>query len=331
LWKYIWFWGIVALIVATAVYIYIKRREYTHQLEKEVLEEKVSARTLELEQKNHLLNQKQKQISEQNQELVKYRSYLEQLVDERTKELLIAKNKAEESDRLKTAFLNNISHEFRTPLNAVCGFSKLMAEPKFDQNQLNEFVQIINNNSDTLLQMMDEIIEISQIESNQDLITDTPFNLPKLMLELEKQYQMNNTKNITISYIPNKEIAEIELIYNKVRFRQVIANLLSNAYKFTEQGQISFGFEKFNNQLRFFVADTGIGIDESQLERIFEPFYKIESNNDKLYGGTGIGLTLCRKIVSQMGGTIWVDSVLNQGTVCYFTLPMTNKTEQSEL
>jgi signal transduction histidine kinase len=206
-----------------------------------------------------------------------------------------------------------------------------MAEPKFDQSQLNEFVQIIDNNSDTLLQMMDEIIEIAQIESNQDLMTDTSFDLIQLMLEIEKQFQINNKKNLSINYIPNKEIAEIELNYNKVRFRQVIANLLSNAYKFTEQGQISFGFEKFKNQLRFFVADTGIGIDESQLERIFEPFYKIESNTDKLYGGTGIGLTLCRKIVTQMGGTIWVDSVLNQGTVCYFTLPMTNNAEQTEL
>lgn len=329
LWKYIWFWVIIALVVSSAVYLYIKRSEYTHQIEKDVLEAKVTARTLELEQKNHLLNEKQKQISEQNQELVKYRNYLEQLVDERTKELLIAKNKAEESDRLKTAFLNNISHEFRTPLNAVCGFSKLMAEPKFDQNQLSEFVQIINNNSDTLLQMLDEIIEISLIESNQDLVTDTSFNLHQLMLEIEKQYQINNTKNITITYTNKTEAEPIELNFNRIRFRQIFANLLFNAYKFTEHGKINFGFEKFKNQLRFFVADTGIGIKESELERIFEPFYKIENTDDKLYRGTGIGLTLCRKIVTQMGGNIWVDSVLNQGTICYFTLPMTNKAEQT--
>jgi signal transduction histidine kinase len=329
LWKYLWFWGIVSLIIASAIYVYIKRSEYAHQKEKELLEAKVTARTLELEQKNHLLHEKQKQITEQNQELVTYRNYLEQLVDERTKELLIAKNKAEESDRLKTAFLNNISHEFRTPLNAVCGFSKLMAESKFNTEQRNEFVHIINNNSDTLLQMLDEIIEISLIESNQDLVTNTSFNLHQLMLELEKQYQINNKKNISITYIPNKEIGEVELSYNRVRFRQVFTNLLFNAYKFTEKGKISFGYEKYKDNLRFFVADTGIGIAESELERIFEPFYKIESNNDKLYGGTGIGLTLCRKIVTQMGGTIWVDSVLNQGTVCYFTLPMTNGAEQT--
>lgn len=329
LWKYLWFWGIISVIITSTIYVYIKRSEYAHQKEKELLEAKVTARTLELKQKNHLLHEKQKQITEQNQELVKYRNYLEQLVDERTKELLIAKNKAVESDRLKTAFLNNISHEFRTPLNAVCGFSKLLAEPKFDYGQRNEFVRIINNNSDTLLQMLDEIIEISLIESNQDLVTNTSFNLHQLMLELEKQYQINNEKNITITYVPNQEVGEVKLSYNRVRFRQVFANLLFNAYKFTEEGKISFGYEKYKDNLRFFVADTGIGIDESQLERIFEPFYKIESNNDKLYGGTGIGLTLCRKIVTQMGGTIWVDSVLNQGTVCYFTLPMTNKTEQA--
>ena len=321
-WKQWWFYILVFLLLGITVTIIIKRREYKYLREKGMLEKKVNERTLEITEKNTLLEEKQKKITEQNTELKKYRNYLEQLVDERTKELLKAKNKAEESDRLKTAFLRNISHEIRTPLNVVCGFSSLLANEKLSKEERSLFVKNINDSTDSLLYMIDEIMDISLLEANQVLFSDEKFNLDDLLNEIEDHYKLKNDKQIDIEYVNKAENGSmVELYYNKVRFHQVFTNLLNNALKFTNSGQIKFGYEVLEKSVRFFVSDTGIGIDKSEFDKIFDSFYKIENNQDVLYRGAGIGLTICKKIVDLMGGKIWVVSETGKGSTFYFSLP----------
>jgi signal transduction histidine kinase/ligand-binding sensor domain-containing protein/CheY-like chemotaxis protein len=322
-WKHWWFYVIVFLLLVTAVIIYIIRRDYKHHIEKRILELKVRERTFQLAQKNSLLEEKQKEITNQNNELEKYRNYLEQLVDERTKELLKAKNKAEESDRLKTAFLNNISHEIRTPLNAICGFSKLLEDDSLTKEDRSQFIKTINDNSDSLLLMIREILDISQIESTQIVFLNDKFNIDDVLNDLETHYKLKNNKKIEFEFINKAQNNGLELYYDDVRFRKIFIHLLNNASKFTESGQIKFGYEALEKSVRFFVSDTGIGIDKSEVDKIFNTFYKIDSIPGKLYRGTGLGLTICKKMVEQMGGEIWVESVVHKGSVFYFTLPIT--------
>ncbi|MBN2612609.1 MAG: hypothetical protein JXB00_13725 [Bacteroidales bacterium] len=323
IWKQWWFYVILSFIIAITLVIYIKRREFVLQQEKRSLESVVKERTFQLARKNSMLREKQIEITKQNSELEKYRNYLEDLVEERTNELLIAKNKAEESDRLKTAFLNNISHEIRTPLNAAGGFSKLLNDYSFSKEERTKFVKIINDNIDSLLILMNDIIDISLLEAGQVSLSIQSFLIDNLMNELENEYKQKNNNQIDISYlIKDNQVKKPHLNSDKARIRQVISNLLNNALKFTEKGKIQFGYETSDKIVRFFVSDTGIGIDKSEFDKIFTPFYKVETNNEKLFRGAGIGLAICKRIVNLLGGEIWVESEFNKGTIFYFSVPM---------
>jgi len=328
-WKQWWFYIIVFLLLVISLIIYIKRRDYKHHIETEILETKVRERTFQLAEKNSLLEEKQNKITDQNNELEKYRNYLEQLVDERTKELLNAKNKAEESDRLKTAFLNNLSHEIRTPLNVICGFSGLLEDNSLTKEERMQFIKDINNNTESLLLMIEEILDISLIEASQIVFSNEKFNIDDIFNELENHYQLNNKNKIEFEFINKSQNNGLELYYDKVRFRQIFTNLLNNALKFTVSGEIKFGYKVLEKSVRFFVSDTGIGINRSEFGKIFNPFYKIDTNPDILYRGAGIGLAICKNLINLMGGEIWVESVLHKGSVFYFTLPVTSDNSKS--
>ncbi|MFO7368957.1 MAG: two-component regulator propeller domain-containing protein [Bacteroidales bacterium] len=291
--------------------------------QKEVLQETVNMRTEELQEANTLLEEKQEEILIQNDELMRHRNNLEELVRERTRELEKAKQRAEESDQLKSSFLANMSHEIRTPMNAILGFSSLLKERDFSEEEKEGFIRTINQNGETLMYLIDDILDISLIESNQLIMKPQSFNACTLLTEMEEFWRLKNDKGLTIEFVNNKE-KELILHIDPVRFQQVMNNLLSNAMKYTQEGFIRFGYEKTENNIRFFVADSGIGIDPKYKERVFEHFFKIESDSEKVYRGTGIGLAICKRIVGLLNGKIWVESTPESGSTFYFTIPFMN-------
>lgn len=318
-------WGTLAFKIATALFIiiliiaiYWMRFRMVEQ-QKITLEKTIAERTDELVKINSLLEQRQEEITIQNEELSEHRNNLENKITERTAELELAKSKAVESDRLKSAFLANMSHEIRTPMNAIVGFASLLQSNEFSDDEKLTFIETINKNSETLLVLIDDILDISIIESNQLKLTRRKFDLATILAEIESYYHLKNKKSIRIQF---QRQDNLQIINDPIRFRQIFNNLINNAIKYTDDGHILFGYEAMDNEIRFYVTDTGIGIDPENHNNIFNHFYKVEKDNDKLYRGTGIGLAICKKLVELMGGKIWVESTPGVGSTFYFTLPL---------
>ncbi len=235
-----------------------------------------------------------------------------------------AKAKIEESDKLKSAFLTNMSHEIRTPLNAIIGFSELIAEPTIDQQSRKEFAEQVSESSNMLLKLIDDIIDMSQLDSGNLKINNRKFNISKVLNNLYEQFikeQARSKKNIELLlHNPfGDSIAYIET--DEFRFNQIFNHLLNNALKYTHKGFIEFGFDiNQHDEPIFYVRDTGIGIPNEKLNTVFNHFTKIEDRTT-LYRGTGIGLTITKKLVNLLGGKIWVESNLGAGSIFYFSLP----------
>lgn len=252
-----------------------------------------------------------------------------------------AKLKAEESDRLKTAFLTNLSHEIRTPMNAILGFAELLSDHYYSPEQRREFIDQIHQNGNELLKIINDIIDIAKIETGEIKIhKDKCFVnrvLKKLLREFENERFKANRDELTFRFKPATPEEDFYIYTDKNRFEQIFTNFLSNAVKFTEKGYIEFGYT-FNHSypkqqekqdvpknIRFFVKDTGIGLSEDEYRHIFEKFRKIQSkDNNKIYRGTGLGLSIAKKLIEMLDGKIWVDSVVGEGSSFYFTLPFVN-------
>ena len=225
-----------------------------------------------------------------------------------------AKEKAEESDRLKSSFLANMSHEIRTPMNAIIGFSDLLIDPDTQIDAREELVSHINNNCNTLLHLIDDIIDLAKIEANEltVFIKDTDIN--NILLELFEIFNETKKKigkkHIEINLDKSSFKENFYLKTDPYRFRQIMTNLIDNALKYTEIGSINLGYKILNdiNLVEFYIQDTGIGIPKGKQQEIFERFNKIETNKSKLYRGTGLGLTITQNLVEQLGGTIRVES-----------------------
>lgn len=235
-----------------------------------------------------------------------------------------AKEKAEESDRLKTSFLTNMSHEIRTPMNAIIGFSELIAQPGIDLDSRKEFVEQIYTSSNMLLKLIDDIIDISQLNSGNIKSKNKKFNLSKVLSDIYTQFQQEKLKEekTDIELLLHNPFGDL-IVYiesDQYRFEQIFGHLLNNALKYTSQGFIEFGFDTNQNEEPiFYVRDTGIGIPQDKSAEIFDHFTKLEERA-KLYRGTGIGLTITKKLVNLLGGDIWVESNIGIGSVFYFTL-----------
>ncbi|HEX2934529.1 MAG TPA: two-component regulator propeller domain-containing protein [Bacteroidales bacterium] len=307
------------LILMLIALIYWLRFRFVEK-QKIILEKVVKLRTNELTSVNSILEQRQEEISIQNEELSKHRNHLEELVKQRTVELEFAKKKAEESDHLKSAFLANMSHEIRTPMNAIIGFSTLLNDEDLDTPKRKMFIDTINNNCESLLVLIDDILDISLIESNQLKLSPAEFDAMKILNELESFYLLRNKTQVGIRFIKSSPLF---LNTDAVRFRQIFNNLINNALKYTEKGFIHFGFDILNEEIRFYVKDSGLGISAENYNKIFNHFYKVDTGNDRLYRGTGIGLSICKRLVEMMGGKIWVESTVDVGSTFYFTLPKT--------
>ena len=241
------------------------------------------------------------------------------------RELVEARRRAEESDKLKSAFLANMSHEIRTPMNSIIGFSELLTKPgSFDKNK-EKYLSFIINSGKSLLNLINDIIDISKIEAGQLKVKPRIVQLNPIMNEIYiSQYQINDMKNKPFELKMQKAVESDDFNINTDPFRlkQVLNNLIGNAMKFTTQGFIEFGY-KFSgpDKLLFYVKDTGVGMPKDKLDVIFKRFGQIEQKDDKNQTGTGLGLTISKKLVELLDGEMWVESEEGVGSTFFFTMP----------
>lgn len=236
-----------------------------------------------------------------------------------------AKEKAEESDKLKTAFLANMSHEIRTPMNAIVGFASLLIDDELTSDERKDYIAHINQGSETLLNLIDDIIDIAKIESGQLSVLLQPMNLQEMMKQLHtmflNQIQIREKENLLL--VP--EVGDLSegfiVSSDEARLRQVLINLVINAMKFTIEGSIVYGFKQVGEMLEFYIKDTGGGISPEAQVVIFERFRQDKSNGMKNVGGTGLGLAISKHIVELLGGEVSVESELGKGSVFTFTMP----------
>lgn len=231
------------------------------------------------------------------------------------KEMINARNKAEEADKLKSSFLANMSHEIRTPLNAIVGFSKLIIESE-DKKERLQYAEIVERNSGLLLNLFNDILDLSALEADSLRFSIRSVRMKDVCVQLRHLYRDSVQPGVTI--VLDEIDANLCVQGDWDRISQIWQNLLSNAIKFTSKGEIHFGFEQKEEVMLGYVSDTGIGIRAERAATIFSRFGKI---NDFVQG-TGLGLTICRMLVEKMGGRIWVRSKVGVGTTFYFTLPM---------
>lgn len=229
-------------------------------------------------------------------------------------ELIKAGIKAEQSDRLKSAFLANMSHEIRTPLNAIVGFSQLLPSAETTEEK-KLYSGIINQNSDILLQLINDILDLSKIEAGTLEYIKRPMNLGEVCRTIYTVHKERVKEGVTLVFDNEEEDLLMEGDQNRIM--QVITNFLTNASKFTYEGEIRFGFGRMDKDIRVYVKDTGIGIEPEKVDHIFERFVKLNS----FAQGTGLGLSICRMIIEKIGGEIGVTSELGKGSTFYFTIP----------
>lgn len=320
-WNTMLFKTLLSILIITTTFGTYFFRVRLLKKRQQMLENMVHKRTEELSEANVMLEEKQEEITIQNEELVRHRNDLEELIKERTAELYTAKLKAEESDKLKSAFLANMSHEIRTPLNAIVGFSGLLIAEEIEKDEKVYFGQMIQNNSDTLLTLINDIIDISLIEANQLVIYKDNFCIDDILKEIMSYYQLKNKKNIDIQIVVSSNTENTIIKNDSTRFRQIITNLVGNAIKFTDKGYVRFGYKTNKNDIEIFVEDTGIGIRYEDQAYIFDHFHKLDPNKEKFYEGTGIGLSISKKLANLMGGDLKFSSEPNKGSRFYLLLP----------
>jgi len=325
-----WYKTIMAYIlyaIVLFIFIWFVVKYYTRKIkrEKQHLEQIVKERTKEIqEQKDEIISQNE-EILTQKDELENHRKNLEKLVEKRTAELVIAKEKAEESDRLKSSFLANMSHEIRTPMNAIIGFSSLLIENHLDLKTRKDLVTEIITKGFVLVKLIDNILDLAKIDSNQLIIDYSDVSIDALFNEILFEYKENiNNKGLELNI--NKLNTEDVIVHTDgYRLKQVLFNLVENALKYTEAGYIELGYQIQNTNIKLYVKDTGKGISKDKMDLIFQRFTKIEDDKKKLYRGAGLGLTISKNIIELLNGKLKVESELNKGTVFYFTIPIKNK------
>jgi len=237
-------------------------------------------------------------------------------------QLISAKEKAEENDRLKSAFLANISHEISTPMNGIIGFSQMLANEENNSEKRRFFSDIIETSSKQLLSIVNDILDISKIETGQVEVKLVPTNINNLILELLSYFKPMTMKSNVGLYVKKELSSQFsEINTDKNKLKQILTHLISNALKFTNKGYVEFGYTLKDSDIEFFVKDTGIGIAEEQHQNIFERFRQAEISSKRAFGGTGLGLSICKGFLEHMGGNIWLQSQTNIGTTFYFTIP----------
>jgi signal transduction histidine kinase/CheY-like chemotaxis protein len=269
---------------------------------------------------NEELSQNVEELMAMNEKLKETNARIEEM----NEELTAAKEKAEESDRLKSSFLQNMSHEIRTPLNSIVGFSERINNPNLIAEKRKLYTDIIKTSSFQLLSVISDILTISSLETNQEKLNIENRDINNVLDELKELFNLQaKKKNIELKVAKQLNSNESRISIDFCKLNQIFSNLISNAIKFTSNGYVEFGYEKNGNNLRFFVKDSGIGIEESKHEVIFNRFVQANESITVDYGGTGLGLSICKGLIELLGGTISVESELGIGSTFTFTIPYT--------
>jgi len=258
-------------------------------------------------------------------EITNYIAIKEDITDRKKMqaELIEAKEKAEESDQLKSAFLANMSHEIRTPLNSIIGFSELLGDSDFDQEQKNEFITAIIENGNSLLLIISDIMDFSMLESRQMKIRKEIISAQKLLNDIRRDFSKKaSQKGIEIRFEQLLNETDVLIESDIYRITQIFNNLIGNALKFTSNGYIEIGYKLLGEMVEFHVKDTGIGIASEYHHTIFERFRQIDSAKTRKYGGNGLGLAISKNLVKLLGGDIWVKSEVDKYSEFYFTIPV---------
>jgi len=236
-------------------------------------------------------------------------------------ELIRAKELAEESNNLKTSFLQNISHEIRTPLNGIIGFASLLDKPNVTDDKRKKFLEVIQNSSNQLLSIINDVLTVSSIDSKTEKLTISSLDIQELFEELKIVLSTQLKKQNNTLLIKENSINKLRIDTDKTKVTQVITNLLVNANKFTQNGFIELSAERQGEFIKFCVKDTGIGIAPENHELIFERFRQADNSIHQKFGGTGLGLSICKGFVEMLGGKIWMASDVGCGSAFFFTIP----------
>lgn len=256
-------------------------------------------------------------------EITNYIITLEDITEKRRllAEMEEAKDRALEGERLKTAFLNNISHEIRTPINSIVGFSALLKDPSVPIERHPEFIDMITNSSKQLLSTINDIVSIASIESGNEKLYIREFKINGMMERLYTQYKgvaQERGLNFKMElFFPDDDV----ICADEVKISVVLSNMLSNAFKFTKRGSVIFGYTLKNGRMLFYVEDTGIGIERSLQKDVFKIFHQLDYSVSRAFGGTGLGLAVCKAYVNIMNGEIWFNTVPGSGSTFYFDIP----------
>lgn len=261
--------------------------------------------------------------------------YIGKLFEEnqtKTKELEIAKNKAEESDKLKSAFLMNLSHEIRTPMNAVLGFSELLSNPKLSEKDRNEYINVIQQSGKNLLEIIDDLVEMSKIDSQLIKPNLQPFDLDEFIQQIFLSYEkLYSNEKVEFKLTKPKKAIQKQIISDKVKLGEVITNLLNNSYKFTEEGFVILDYEvdEKSSKINFSVKDSGIGIPKAFQENIFKRFSKINAKGISANEGLGLGLAISKAYVDMIGGQINFTSQEGIGSTFFVSIPLSYAPEEN--
>ena len=299
------------LLARVQAHLTISRMRKEKENANEILEQQVNMRTAQLRVTNEEL---QIEIIE--------RKTVEKELKENNKKLEKAKIKAEESDRLKTAFLNNISHEIRTPMNGIIGFANLLKMPNTPYDEQKTYIDTILESTDQLLSIVSDIMIISTIHAGQEKVIPSHNEVSSVISGVISQFRMEaEAKNVKIN-LKNTENNALKLYTDGKKLKQILIKLISNAVKYTPEGNIECGYNMKNDYAEFYVKDTGIGISPEMHNEIFEQFRQVDLELARTYGGTGLGLSIAKAYVNLLGGRIWLKSELGKGAIFYFTIPL---------
>jgi signal transduction histidine kinase/CheY-like chemotaxis protein len=327
-WQSAWFRWLLAIsvtFVLITIYAYGIQRE---RMQNRKLERLVQKRTDELQTANATLQSQSREIEIQNHQLQDHKNHLETTVLERTRELELARDHAEQSDRLKSAFIANMSHEIRTPLNAIMGFSHLIALEAEGRKEYEDYVGRITENSQMLVHLLDDIIDFSIIESGSVTLHPSEFTLDDFYASTSQDF----SQYVAIRGKPRvryegrysvQKTKQIVLQTDRFRLKQILSNYLSNACKFTETGQITFGIELVAHQeVHFWIKDTGRGIRSEDQSAVYERFHKIVNNDQPFVAGTGLGLSICKSLAEHLGAELTLVSEPDIGSTFGIKLPV---------
>ena len=261
-------------------------------------------------------------------------SYIGQFIEriKNTEELQEAKEKAEESDRLKSAFLSNMSHEIRTPMNGIIGFTDLLQEPDFTDDDKKQFIESIKKSGDRMLNTVNDIVEISKIEVGEITIRKKIIDINEKINDIISFFKPEaNAKGIDLRMVLTNSNNNAIIETDESKFESIVTNLVKNAIKYSNSGSIEFGYKIVDDKLKFYCKDTGIGIAPDRQKAIFNRFEQADISDTKAFEGSGLGLAITKAYVEILNGEIWVESVKGEGSTFYFTLPfIPTKTETEQ-